>query len=962
MLPAAPVESPRPGVPVIATIAPVIGALVLWSITGSAVVLAFAALGPIVAIATMLDARRQARRRRRLAAAERARRHETLRGEIDERQSLERQTAWRRFPSPRAIVEGGVAPDWRDAAVGPVVLGRGDAVSAVRLDGTPFDDADHELLASAARLGDAPVVADPATGIGFVGALPLARAAARSALVQIANRAVPGGVALLAPEVPEWSWSMRLPHHGGAGRLVRVVDVAADGRRRAVDTASDVASSLVLAVASDAAQLPHGLGTIVRLLGPASATMWRAGGAVEQHLAPHLVGRAEAIEWAEATSSTASASGLGSAVGLPRMVRLDAGTAAVHDLTRATLGVTVGAAADGPLVVDLVRHGPHALVAGTTGSGKSEFLLGWLTALASAYPPDLVSFLLVDFKGGAAFDPIRELPQVSGIVTDLDDAEAERAVASLRAELRHREHVLAESRVRDIADLGLDVPLARLILVVDEFQAMIARFPDLGAVIADVAARGRSLGVHLVLASQRPNGVVREQVTANCAIRVSLRVVQRADSIALVGTAAAAEIRPDTPGRGVIDRGDGAPVAFQSALADATVIAQIRERHALARRARRPWLDRLPGRITAEDLAALAASGDTAPLDRRQDPRAPTPATGGEAYRFGLVDEPEHQRRTIASWSPRDDGNLLVLGMPRSGRSTALAALATAVVASHGPESLTVVDGPRSTVWDLLGELLDAIRAGEPVPRLLLIDDLDVRFLAWPDDYRAAALDTIASIAREGRARGLAVAAAAAQLQGLGALLRDGFAERVLLRHPTRSDILQAGGVGEYWHPDSRPGSGQWRGHRVQLVDATAAPAAARHPVPMLEFAASRFAVVSTAAPRADAEALTAAGHRVVPLSSAPDGATRAAVAAEAAHDQRPVVFVGDAEAWAANWALLASIREEAVVIVRGGPVEFRAVVRERALPPLLDEGSAQCWVARSGRPVQRARWIAGRD
>ena len=89
---------------------------------------------------------------------------------------------------------------------------------------------------------------------------------------------------------------------------------------------------------------------------------------------------------------------------------------------------------------------------------------------------------------------------------------------------------------------------------------MIERFPELGSVIADIAARGRSLGVHLVLASQRPNGVVREQVTANCAIRVSLRVMQRADSLAVVGTDLAAEIAPDTPGRGILDRGDGHPV------------------------------------------------------------------------------------------------------------------------------------------------------------------------------------------------------------------------------------------------------------------------------------------------------------------------------------------------------------------------------------------------------------------
>ena len=112
-------------------------------------------------------------------------------------------------------------------------------------------------------------------------------------------------------------------------------------------------------------------------------------------------------------------------------------------------------------------------------------------------------------------------------------------------------------------------------LVVDEFQDMIERFPELGAVVADVAARGRSLGVPLVLASQRPNGIVREQVTANCAIRVSLRVMQAADSIAVVGSDEAAYIDAGTPGRGVVDAGDGRPVRFQSARVDPTEIDRL---------------------------------------------------------------------------------------------------------------------------------------------------------------------------------------------------------------------------------------------------------------------------------------------------------------------------------------------------------------------------------------------------
>ena len=211
---------------------------------------------------------------------------------------------------------------------------------------------------------------------------------------------------------------------------------------------------------------------------------------------------------------------------------------------------------------------------------------------------------------------------------------------SLRSELRHRESVLAEAAVRDVARLPPRVELARLVLVVDEFQAMIERFPDLGVVVADIAARGRSLGVHLVLASQRPNGVVRDQVSANCAIRVSLRVMQRADSLAVVGSDAAAAIGPDTPGRGVVDTGDGRPVPFQSAWAEPETVADTIRSTASLPRARRPWVGPLPDRVTRADLDVGSSA---------------TPVTPG-ALVIGLADEPERQRHERAVWSPQPTG------------------------------------------------------------------------------------------------------------------------------------------------------------------------------------------------------------------------------------------------------------------------------------------------------------------
>lgn len=960
-LPPVPPEATRAGFPLLATLAPVVGALGLWAVTGSAFALVFAALGPVVAIASLFDSRRQARRQRRRAEAERARRLDALHAAIDERHEYERRAAWRRSPPSRHLLDGDAAPNWTDGRPGPVVLGRGSVSSTLRVDGSPADDADRAVLEHAALLADAPVTADPGSGIGFVGALPLASAAARAALVQAAHRGVPGGLAIEVPAGEHWAWARRLPHHGGGSQWrVRVVDTASPhaGQVTASRVAVDASVPLsIIAVGADAASLPPGIETVVEIEGPGLAVVRRrTGAAADRSIVPGLIGCSEALAWAGDLAAAAKRAGVGGAHGLPSRVPLGSlESPATPAGSRSTLAVAVGVTSSGTLELDLVRGGPHALVAGTTGSGKSEFLLAWLTALARSHRPDRVSFLLVDFKGGAAFEPIRSLPHVAGIVTDLDEAEAERAVLSLRAELRHRESVLAASGARDIADLAPDVSLARLVIVVDEFQAMIERFPGLGAVIGDIAARGRSLGVHLVLASQRPNGVVREQVTANCAIRVSLRVMQRSDSVAIVGTDTAASIPPDAPGRGVIDPGDGCPVPFHSAVADPALLATTRAMTASMPRARRPWLDPLPHRIAPGELDRLVTPAQPVPSSP-QDRIAGEPhgdASGSVA--LGLVDDPELQRRTIASWTPEDDGHLLVLGAPGSGRSTALALVARAIAERHGMAAVARLEGPRSAVWDTIQAMLAAVRRGGELPRLLVIDDLDSRFRGWPDEYRHAAAEAVAAVLREGRSRGLAVVASAVQQHSLGPGVREGFGEVVRLRYPSRPDLVQAGGAGELWRAGDPPGAGQWRGRRVQLVDDVGLRPVATEPVPPLTIDPARVHAIVTPSPRAAAEVLTAHASTVILLAPGAEAAIHAALAA-ASQGGRPV-FIGDADAWAVNWSLASAIREEAVIVAQGGSAEYRALVRDRTLPPLLDDGTPQCWVVGTASTVVRAMW-----
>ena len=216
------------------------------------------------------------------------------------------------------------------------------------------------------------------------------------------------------------------------------------------------------------------------------------------------------------------------------------------------LGAVVGAAAGGSLSVDLRADGPHGLVAGMTGAGKSELLQTLITALAVSHPPNRLAFLLVDYKGGAAFKDCVRLPHTVGLVTDLDAHLTQRALASLNAELQRRERILREAGAKDLADMesqDADGAPPSLLIVIDEFATLAKEVPDFVDGVVDVAQRGRSLGVHLLLATQRPSGVVSENIRANTNLRIALRVNEAAESSDVIGAPDAARIPRDRPGR-----------------------------------------------------------------------------------------------------------------------------------------------------------------------------------------------------------------------------------------------------------------------------------------------------------------------------------------------------------------------------------------------------------------------------
>ncbi|MGO1317962.1 MAG: FtsK/SpoIIIE domain-containing protein, partial [Cellulomonadaceae bacterium] len=221
------------------------------------------------------------------------------------------------------------------------------------------------------------------------------------------------------------------------------------------------------------------------------------------------------------------------------------------------LRAQLGAGADGPVTIDLREDGPHGLVAGTTGSGKSELLQSLICSLAMNNPPSRITFLLVDYKGGAAFRECADLPHSVGYITDLTPALVQRALVSLHAELTHREHLLAQHGAKDLVALERSHPEVAppsMLICVDEFAALLAEVPEFVDGMVSIAQRGRSLGMHMLLATQRPAGVVTPQIKANTDLRIALRVASPEDSSDVIDSPDAAQLSRRTPGRAWLRR------------------------------------------------------------------------------------------------------------------------------------------------------------------------------------------------------------------------------------------------------------------------------------------------------------------------------------------------------------------------------------------------------------------------
>jgi S-DNA-T family DNA segregation ATPase FtsK/SpoIIIE len=430
------------------------------------------------------------------------------------------------------------------------------------------------------------------------------------------------------------------------------------------------------------------------------------------------------VSGADAAASLPTSSRLLSVIGLdpPGPERIAAEWSTRGRTTRAV----VGEGLDGVFALDLRRDGPHGLVAGTTGAGKSELLQTLIASLAVGNRPDEMTFVLVDYKGGAAFKDCANLPHTVGMVTDLDAHLTARALESLGAELRRREHLLARHGAKDIDDYlagreADDEPMARLLIVIDEFAALVAELPDFVTGLVDIARRGRSLGVHLILATQRPAGVVSAEIKSNTNLRIALRVTDTADSQDVIESDLAAHISAATPGRAYARLGHSSLVPFQSARVGGRARGQDESPTVGIRDVAWDVLGRTPLLAGPEedadsvsqptDLALLVRSvadaGDTAGVHAPPSPWLPplpelvvmdTLLDTWPAVRpgqvsplpLGLADHPAVQRQQPMTWDLTTSSHLAVAGQGRSGRSSVLRLVAAGTARLISPQDVHV--------------------------------------------------------------------------------------------------------------------------------------------------------------------------------------------------------------------------------------------------------------------------------
>ena len=395
-----------------------------------------------------------------------------------------------------------------------------------------------------------------------------------------------------------------------------------------------------------------------------------------------------------------------------------------------SMAVPIGVRASGePFFFDIheKKCGPHGLVAGMTGSGKSEMVQSWILSMALAFPPQAVSFVLIDFKGTGLILPFRNLPHLAGTISDLD-TNITRNLIALENELTRRKALLDAASVSNISGYlrlyregKVKEPLSYLFLVIDEFAEFKVQFPEFMQVVNRVFAIGRTLGVHIILLTQKPGSVVDDKMNANTRFRWCLKVASSADSQEMLRHPDAARIT--NPGRAYVQVGEdevyeeiqsywsGAPynpnralsrqredklsvvdlygfkrcyepektTGFRADKNEIDAVVEYLDQYARDNgvpRARNIWTSRLPEHIELPQLLHIAFDGERWGKNE------------GLAPVVGMLDDPRTQSQYPLRLDLPRDGHTVVYGAPGVGKTTFLQTFILSAALAYSPEEV----------------------------------------------------------------------------------------------------------------------------------------------------------------------------------------------------------------------------------------------------------------------------------
>lgn len=383
-----------------------------------------------------------------------------------------------------------------------------------------------------------------------------------------------------------------------------------------------------------------------------------------------------------------------------------------------SMAAPIGVSKAGIVALDLhdKAHGPHGLVAGTTGSGKSEILQTYILSAATLFHPYEIGFVIIDFKGGGMVNQFKNLPHLMGAITNIDGREIERSLKSIKAELQKRQKLFAEAEVNHIDKYimkyksgDVTVPLPHLVLIVDEFAELKAEQPEFMKELISAARIGRSLGVHLILATQKPSGQVNEQIWSNSKFKLCLKVQSQEDSNEVIKSPLAAEIKE--PGRAYLQVGNNEIFElFQSAysgapekMGDITTKSFSINRVSICGK-RTEIYSQKPQKvdgIVATQLDALVDYIDMytkqksidrlksiclPPLEKMISPNEATILD--EKYSIGIYDDPDTQYQGNV-WFDFDNENTFIIGASQTGKTNLLQLIIKQIVTNKKADEST---------------------------------------------------------------------------------------------------------------------------------------------------------------------------------------------------------------------------------------------------------------------------------